>query len=167
MRMDDRTCENCGQPYSTQCEDCNQENWTPKGLRPGVSYYITLNGYVHKVPSAQHNAFAQKMVEEKYLHLLKLFLDKPTMYLSEACKDILTGMLGWISFTPLGDNTYVGYIGRKRNNEEQIWVKFTKRQKKTLEMLWVVNGNKPEKLQQLFIENEFLSSGNRAIYEGR
>lgn len=125
----------------------------------GKSYFIEPDGTLHEVESCKHHEFARDYIEMYHSELLQKFPPRHFDVILtssgrlSASKDLIVGELGWITFTPLGDNTHVCDVGRNAKGEFSQ-VRFTKKQISMLILLWEINHNKLEKLERIFSQNE-------------
>ncbi len=94
----------------------------------GFSYWVEPNGKLHPVRSCGHEEFAEQVCKNKDVKAKNV-----------DSKDLLTGVLKWVSFTPAGTNTFVSCLGRDRIGEN-VMVELTDQQIDSLLLLWKVNG---------------------------
>jgi hypothetical protein len=123
----------------------------------GKSYFIEPDGTLHEVENCKHHEFALKYIEKFHGDLLESFPRRNVILTTsekiDTCKDLMVGHLGWITFTPLGDNTCVGDVGRDKDGEPRQ-IRFSKKQIHMLFKLWEVNRINLGRLERIISENE-------------
>lgn len=153
------------QTSSTTSKDVEKEDEPVEKIvtipKIATSYFIDRKGKLHQVEDSSHDAYAKRYLEAHHTDILKMFaISKGKHSISSLSqwdmKDLIVGELGWVTFTPLGNNTHVADTGVTKENR-RCNIKFTKKQIERLIELWALNHNRPESLEKLLEKNMFRS----------